>query len=89
MMCMGDEFGKFEIVSEVDFGKVTIQWINYLANNIRLKHAGGCYVTQALNSETGETILRKHARNETIRDKMLNTTIEQAEKLLDERGKSL
>ena len=81
-MCMRDEFGKFEIVSEVDFGKVTIQWIDYLTNSPRLKREGGCYVTQAMDSETGDVILRRYARNEMIRDKMLNTTIEQAEKFI-------
>ena len=82
MMYFQDEFGKFEIVSEVDFGKVTIQWINYRTNSPQLKREGGCYVTQAIDNSTGDVILRRYARNETIRDKMLNTTITQAEKLL-------
>ena len=77
-----DELGRFEIASEVDFGKVTVQWINYLVNSPRLKRKGGRYVTRVLDSETGNVILKRHARNEMIRDRMLNTTIVQAERLL-------
>ena len=85
MMELRDNLGRFEIVSEVDFGKVTIQWIDYTTSSPILKSKGGAYVTQALDSKTGEVILTRHARNEMIRDKILNTTIEQAEKLLSER----
>mgnify|MGYP004667726213 CR=1 FL=1 len=83
---MKDNLGRFEIVSEVDFGKVTIQWIDYMTTNSRLRPLGGAYVTQALDSQTGEVILRRYARNPRVRDNMLNTTIAQAEKILSNRG---
>ena len=85
MFTMRDNLGRFEIVAETEFARVSVEWINYIENNILIKAAGGRFVTQVREKTTGEVLVRRHAKNEMIRDRMLCTSIAQAEEILDKR----
>lgn len=41
MFTMRDNLGRFEIVAEAEFAHVSVEWINYMENNILIKAAGG------------------------------------------------
>lgn len=87
MFTMRDNLGRFEIVAEVEFAHVSVEWINYIENNTLLKAAGGRFVTQVRDKTTGEVLVRRHTRNEMIRDRMLGTSIAQAEEILNKKFK--
>lgn len=85
MFTMRDNLGRFEIVAEAEFADVSVEWINYMENNILIKAAGGRFVTQVREKTTGEVLIRRHAKNEMIRDRMLCTSIAQAKEILNKR----
>ena len=85
MFTMTDNLGRFEIVAEAEFAHVSVEWINYMENNILIKAAGGRFVTQVRDKTTGEVLVRRHAKNEMIRDRMLCTSIAQAKEILNKR----
>ena len=85
MFTMRDNLGRFEIVAETEFAHVSVEWITYIENNILIKAAGGRFVTQVREKTTGKVLVRRHAKNEMIRDRMLCTSIAQAEELLNKR----
>ena len=71
--------GRYEVVSEVDFGKVTAMWLDYIGASVSLKKAGGAFATVVYDSTTGETIKQVHYRNEYMRDRCTSNLIDECE----------
>ena len=74
-----DNLGRFDIESEVNFGKVTAVREHYLVNTPALKNKGGCYVTSIFSNTTGEQIIRKHYKSDYARSRNLSKLIDECE----------
>lgn len=74
-----DNLGKFDVESEVDFGKVTVVWRHYLVNTVALKSKGGCFVTSIFSNTTGEEIARKYYNSDYARSRNLSKLIDECE----------